>query len=101
MISSDRGLAGGFNVQVEREVEKRLDHFRRHGAKSVEIITCGRKATDYFKHHEHEGARVVMTFVGSSDNPNTIETARMIESYVCEGFGSGSSGAWTSSTRMR
>lgn len=91
VISSDRGLAGGFNVQVEREVEKRLDHFCRHGAKSVEIITCGRKATDYFKHHEHRDARVVMTFVGESDSP-TMETARMIESYVCEGFGSGKFG---------
>ena len=39
VINSDRGLAGGFNVTVERAAEKRIDHFRRHGAQRVELIT--------------------------------------------------------------
>lgn len=84
VINSDRGLAGGFNVTVERAAEKRIDHFRRHGAQRVELITCGRKATEYFRHCDD----VVMTVEGESDDP-TLERARMIASYVCDGFASG------------
>lgn len=84
VINSDRGLAGGFNVTVERAAEKRIDHFRRHGAQRVELITCGRKATEYFRHRDD----VVMTVEGESDDP-TLERARMIASYVCDGFASG------------
>ena len=86
-ISSDRGLAGGFNVQVERAVEKRIDHFRRHGAKDIELITCGRKVTEYFQH----SADVVMSVVGESDNP-TLERARVIAQYIIDGFESGKFG---------
>ncbi|MDM8246045.1 ATP synthase F1 subunit gamma [Collinsella tanakaei] len=87
VINSDRGLAGGFNVMVERAADKRINHFRRHGAKRVELITCGRKACDYFRHYDD----VVMAVEGESDNP-TLERARVIASYVCEGFASGKFG---------
>ena len=80
-ISSDRGLAGGFNIQVERAVEKRFEHYRRHGAKDIELITCGRKITEYFR--DYPG--LVMQVVGESDNP-TLERARVIANYVCDGF---------------
>lgn len=83
-ISSDRGLAGGFNIQVERAAEARIDHFRRHGAKEVELITCGRKVSDYFRGYPG----VVMKVVGESDNP-TLQRAREISDYVCAGFAEG------------
>lgn len=86
-ISSDRGLAGGFNVQIDRAVEKRIDHFRRHGAKRIELITCGRKVTEYFAKYPD----VVMQVVGESDDPS-IESARAISSYVEEGFSQGKFG---------
>ena len=80
-LSSDRGLAGGFNVQVERAVEARIEHFRRHGAKKIELITCGRKVTEYFRDYPD----VVMTVVGESDAP-TLRRAESISSYICDGF---------------
>ncbi|MDY2778125.1 MAG: ATP synthase F1 subunit gamma [Collinsella sp.] len=86
-ISSDRGLAGGFNVQVERAVERRIDHFRRHGAKRIELVTCGRKVTEYFSKYPD----VVMQVVGESDDP-TIERARVISSYIIDGFAEGELG---------
>ena len=86
-ISSDRGLAGGFNVQIDRAVEKRIDHFRRHGAQRIELITCGRKVTEYFSKYPD----VVMKVVGESDDPS-IERARAISSYVEDGFSSGKFG---------
>ena len=87
VVNSDRGLAGGFNVQVQRSAEARIDHFQRHGAKAVELITCGRKATEHFQGHPD----VVMSFVGQSDKP-TMEEARQIANYVCDGFASGKLG---------
>lgn len=83
-ISSDRGLAGGFNIQVERAVEKRIEHFQRHGAKQVELICCGRKIVEYFRDYPD----VVMTVVGESDNP-TLHRAHVISDYIIEGFASG------------
>ena len=83
-ISSDRGLAGGFNMQVERAAEQRIKHFRRHGAKEVEIITCGRKVTEHFSKYSN----VVMSVVGESDNPQLV-SARKVADYVIDGFASG------------
>lgn len=83
-ISSDRGLAGGFNVQVERAAEQHINHFYRHGAKEVELITCGRKATDYFHKYPHK----VMGIVGESDDP-TVENARIVANYVIEAYAHG------------
>ena len=80
-ICSDRGLAGGFNIQVERAVEKRIEHFRRHGAKTIELITCGRKVAEYFRDYPD----VVMTVVGESDHPS-LYRARVIADYICDGF---------------
>ena len=82
-VSSDRGLAGGFNTQVVRAVEKRIEHFRRHGATEVELITCGRKVTEYF----HAYPNVVMQVVGESDSP-TLERAKVIANYVLDSFAS-------------
>ncbi|MFR3451995.1 MAG: F0F1 ATP synthase subunit gamma [Collinsella sp.] len=84
-ISSDRGLAGGFNMQVERAAEQRIKHFHRHGAKEVELITCGRKVTEYFRKYPRE----VMGIVGESDDP-TLENARVVANYVIDGFSRGS-----------
>ena len=83
-ISSDRGLAGGFNMQVERAAEQRIKHFHRHGAKEVELITCGRKVTEYFRKYPCK----VMGIVGESDDP-TLENARVVANYVIDGFSQG------------
>ncbi|QWT17728.1 ATP synthase F1 subunit gamma [Collinsella sp. zg1085] len=84
VINSDRGLAGGFNTQVVRAAETRIEHYRRHGATEVELITCGRKATEHFKHYPN----VVMSVVGESDNP-TLQRAREIADYILQGFAEG------------
>lgn len=84
VVNSDRGLSGGFNVQVARAAEDRIAHFHRHGAKEVELITCGRKATEHFRNYPH----VALTLVGESDNP-AIENARTIANYIIDGFAQG------------
>lgn len=82
-IASDRGLAGGFNVSVAREAEK-IMHDCALKDEEVELITCGRKPTEYFSHR----ANVVMHFEGISAEP-TLEQARMIASYITHGYTAG------------
>ena len=84
VVSSDRGLAGGFNTQVEHAAEERMEHYARHGAKEVELVVCGRKAVEHF----HDQPNVVMSVEGESDNP-TLARARMISNYVCDGYSQG------------
>lgn len=82
-ITSDRGLAGGFNVNVERSCEKIAREWEHDGAE-CEIIACGRKASEYFRSR----ANAVMHFEGSSADPN-LEDARMIASYICDEYSKG------------
>lgn len=79
-VASDRGLAGGFNVSVSREAEKLMRSWERAGAQA-EIITSGRKVSEYFRHHP----QLVMHFEDCSADPS-IEQARMISSYVCRAY---------------
>ncbi len=79
-VASDRGLAGGFNVSVSRTAEKLMRSWERAGAQA-EIITCGRKVSEYFRHHPH----LAMHFEGASADPS-FEDARMISSYVCRAY---------------
>ncbi|MDM8300969.1 ATP synthase F1 subunit gamma [Collinsella tanakaei] len=82
-IASDRGLAGGFNVLVERETDKIVSACARRGV-ACEIITCGRKVSDYFASRPNR----IMHFEGTSAEP-TLEQARMIASYICDGYAQG------------
>lgn len=82
-IASDRGLAGGFNVLVERETDKIVSACERKGI-ACEIIACGRKVSDYFASRPNR----VMHFEGSSADP-TLEQARMIASYICDSYAQG------------
>lgn len=82
-IASDRGLAGGFNVSVERATEQIM----REGAKKgfeVEVIACGRRPVEYLTSH----ANVVMQFEGESADP-VLEHARMIADYICHAYAEG------------
>lgn len=84
LIASDRGLAGGFNVGPQREVEQKMEDLAAKGIESS-VITCGRKPTEYFTYRKK---RPVMSFVGISSEPNMDEAAR-IASYIMEGYSSG------------
>ena len=66
LIASDRGLAGGFNLLQQRAVEHEMAELKAKGVSS-EIITCGRKPTEYFTFRK---VKPVMSFVGISSEPN-------------------------------
>lgn len=81
LIGSDRGLAGGFNIAPQREVEHEMLRLAERGVKSS-IITCGRKPTEYFTTRKK---KPVMSFVGISSEP-TMDEADRISSYVTTGY---------------
>lgn len=85
VMASDRGLAGGFNVSVERDAEAEMRTMADNGVEA-RIVTCGRKPTEYFK---YRGVKPVLEFVGSSSEP-TMDEADQIASYAMEGYKNGS-----------
>ncbi len=81
VIASDRGLAGGFNILPQREVEHEMARLKAKGVAS-EIITCGRKPTEYFT---YRNIKPIMSYVGISSEP-TADQADRIASYIMDGY---------------
>ena len=81
VVTSDRGLAGGFNSNVLREADKIIKEKERQGIE-VEIVSCGKKACGYY---EYRGVEPVLEFKGLSADP-TYEEASRIASYVSDQY---------------
>ena len=84
VIASDRGLAGGFNVVPQRLVEREVRELAKKGV-SAELITCGRKPTEYFTSRK---IMPKMSFVGISSEPNMDEAER-IAAFVMDAYTTG------------
>jgi F-type H+-transporting ATPase subunit gamma len=84
LITSDRGLAGGFNSNVLREFEHRMQQAIADGAKA-EVISCGKKAISYLNYRKITPLR---SFVDLSADP-TVDEAREIASISMERFTAG------------
>ena len=80
-ITSDRGLAGGFNSNVLRYVEKLMKQKQREGAE-VEVAACGKKAIGYFT---YRNVKPVFEFAGYSADPEFSQAAE-ISSYVMKAY---------------
>lgn len=61
VVSSDRGLCGGFNAYVVRRARRLIDQLERDG-REVKIICAGRKARDMLN-SEHK-SKIIKTFTG-------------------------------------
>lgn len=84
LMVSDRGLAGGFNIFLQKAVEREMAELAARGISSS-VITCGRKPTEHFTYC---GIEPVMSFVGISAEPNR-DQANRIASYAMDGYVSG------------
>jgi F-type H+-transporting ATPase subunit gamma len=49
VVSGDKGLAGGFNTNVNRTVATFLREARGRGVASVRLVTLGKKANDFWR----------------------------------------------------
>lgn len=80
-VVSDRGLAGGFNSSILRDV----DRYRKANDEAgiaTDIIVCGKKGVSYFTYRNVEP---VLVFKDLSSDP-TLREAREISSYVRKRF---------------
>ena len=84
VVVSDRGLAGGFNSNVLRHVERLMKKKQAAGAR-VSVVACGKKASGYFTYRKVEP---VLSFANLSADP-TVEEATDIASYAVEGYANG------------
>jgi F-type H+-transporting ATPase subunit gamma len=77
VLTADRGLCGGYNVQVERAAEGEIKQHVLVG-REYGIVTVGRKAESYFR---FRGYDVDRSFSGFSDSPS-YDDAKLIASHV-------------------
>ena len=81
VVTSDRGLAGGFNSNVLRHAEKLIKEKEQAGIE-VEVAACGKKAIGYFN---YRGIKPVFEFAGLSADP-TYEEAAELSLYAGYGY---------------
>ena len=84
VVTSDRGLAGGYNTNVIRLAETRILELLGAG-KQVRIYAVGAKAETYFSFRKYNIERV---FLGVTDTPGYGD-ARAIANTLMEGYASG------------
>jgi len=85
LIASDRGMAGGFNIQPQRTVLHEMERLEARGIE-CELISCGRKPTEYFTNRDR---KPVISLQGNSSEP-TMDDADRVASYVIDSYVSGS-----------
>lgn len=83
-VVSDRGLAGGFNSEVLRCVERMVKANNEQGIRTS-VIGCGKKAISYFS---FRGIELEMVFKDLSSDP-TFEEALSIATRAVKGYEAG------------
>jgi F-type H+-transporting ATPase subunit gamma len=84
VIAADRGLAGAYNSAVIRLTERAIQADQAAG-RSYVLITCGKKAEDYFRFRKYT---ITASFKGFSEAP-TYENARAVAAEVVSRFEGG------------
>ncbi len=77
IVTSDRGLAGGYNANIIRKAAQTMDEYDRG---SISLITVGRKGRDYFKRRNYD---IQGDFVGLGEEISFAQ-ARLIANTVME-----------------
>ncbi|MGY1689865.1 F0F1 ATP synthase subunit gamma [Geodermatophilus sp. SYSU D01105] len=78
VITSDRGFAGSYNVNVLRRTEELLSLLRQEGKQPV-LYVVGRKGETYYSFRDREMAE---TFTGFSEQPNFVDAQRVGEALI-------------------
>ena len=78
VISGDRGLCGGYNVNVIKRAEKRAKELQSQGV-AVKLVIVGSKAKQYFGRRDYD---VAATFANLEQIPNASEAAEVADSLV-------------------
>lgn len=83
IIGSDRGLCGGFNNNLFKEVKKRIekDFAEYKQNDTLSLITIGRKATKHFGKREYN---IVQEFPGFFDELHFSQITEIMKSVISE-----------------
>jgi len=84
VVSSDRGLCGGYNSNVFRRAEELFSLIRQEGKTPI-VYTVGRKALNYYRFRNWE---ITDSWNGFSEQP-TYENAQEIASTLVDAFMAG------------
>ncbi len=76
VITSDRGLAGGFSANVIRTAEQAMN---KHEREQIALVTVGRKGRDYFKRRNYE---IIGDFVGLGEEIQFSQAHTISESII-------------------
>ena len=76
IITSDRGLAGGFSANVIRTAEQAMKQYPRE---EIALVTVGRKGRDYFKRRNYE---IIGDFVGLGEEIQFSQAHTISESII-------------------
>jgi len=81
VVGSDKGLCGGFNNNLFKVVERNISNeYQEHRSNdTLELITIGRKSTQYFKKRDYN---IVQEFPGFFDDLNYDVTADIMEHVI-------------------
>ncbi len=74
VITADRGLCGGYNVNVLRETEHLLSKLN-----AVTLVTVGKKAKDYFTRRNHD---ISLSLEGISEKPTKEDSKQIADKLV-------------------
>jgi F-type H+-transporting ATPase subunit gamma len=96
VVSSDRGLCGGYNANIFRRSEELFSLLRKDGKKPV-LYAVGRKATNYYRFRNWD---ITGSWTGFSEQPK-YENAAEIASTLVDAFmlGTGDGGESQSDTQ--
>ena len=74
VVSSDRGLCGGYNANIIKATNKRIKELKAE-SKEVSLITIGRKAKSNFNKsiYKSDNIKILESFVNLSSIPSSLE----------------------------
>jgi F-type H+-transporting ATPase subunit gamma len=81
IVTSDRGLAGGYSSSVLKEAERLAEKLRGEG-KEIDVYLCGRKGEAYYRFRNRP---VVRSWTGFSDQPS-YEAALEVGTTLIDAF---------------
>ena len=81
IVSTDRGLCGGLNINLFRQIIHKIDEFKRKNI-GVKVVLLGSKASSFFR---KSGVDVVAADSGFGDNPSPDKLVGSIK-VMTDGF---------------
>ncbi len=84
LLTSNRGLAGGFNSNLIKEARRRIESLEQEGYK-VELLGVGKKGIGFFK---YLGRKLALERIDVGDRPTADHAAEIVEPLI-EAFAAG------------